>query len=427
MFYRLFRAAAGLALRLFFRIETPVDPHGGLKLEGPVMYVGNHPNGLIDPGVLFALSQRQVTFLAKEPLFRTPGIGAILRGLGALPVFRKQDGPGDTSKNEGTLTASVEALKQGRVITIFPEGKSHSEPQLAELKTGAARIALEAVKQGADVKIVPIGITYEAKNLFGSRVHVDVGAPISPSGEARELTTTIANALKSVTLNLAAWEELPLIQTAEELYALQLNSRAGDTERLKAFARGVTVLRDEQPERFEELKERLVLFRSRLSLLSMNADDVNSRFQPATVTWFVIRNVLWLATLPVFAIGMLVFAIPYFLPLLAVRFAKPDVDTESTVKVLTAMVVGPVWWALLTALSWWQGGLVAGLITFVTVPPLAIFTRMFFERRASALRDVRTFFVLGSRKSLQQRLVEEGREIAGDVEKLVGELGARVA
>ncbi|MGV3619532.1 MAG: 1-acyl-sn-glycerol-3-phosphate acyltransferase [Archangium sp.] len=427
MFYRLFRAAASLALRLFFRIETPVDPHGGLKLTGPVMYVGNHPNGLIDPGVLFVLSQRQVTFLAKEPLFRTPGIGAILRGLGALPVFRKQDGPGDTTKNEGTLTASVEALKQGRVITIFPEGKSHSEPQLAELKTGAARIALEAVRQGADVKIVPVGITYEAKNLFGSRVHVDVGAPISPSGEARELTTTIANALKSVTLNLAAWEELPLIQTAEEVYALAQNSRAGDTERLKAFARGVAVLRDEQPERLEELKARLVHFRSRLSLLSMTADDVNSRFQPATVAWFVLRNVLWLATLPIFLVGMVTFAIPYFLPLLAVRVAKPDVDTESTVKVLTAMLVAPLWWLLLTALSYWQGGAVSGLLTFALVPPLAIFTRLFFERRASALRDIRTFFVLGSRKSLQQKLVEEGREIAGEVEKLVGEYGARVA
>ena len=27
----------------------------------------------------------------------------------------------------------------GRAITIFPEGKSHSEPSMSELKTGAAR------------------------------------------------------------------------------------------------------------------------------------------------------------------------------------------------------------------------------------------------------------------------------------------------
>lgn len=427
MFYAFFRAASGVALRLFFRIEPPIDPHGALALKGPVMFVGNHPNGLIDPGVVFVLAKRQVTFLAKEPLFRLPVLGSILRGLGALPVFRKQDGPGDTTKNEGTLTASVDALKAGRAITIFPEGKSHSEPQLAELKTGAARICLEAARQGAPVHLVPVGITYEAKHLFRSRVHVEVGAPIAPTGEARELTQTIATALRDVTLNLHAWEELPLLQTAEELYALSQQSKAGDAERLKAFSRGVAVLRDEDPERLEELKERLVHYRSRLSLLRMSADDVTSQFRPATVAWFVTRNVLWLLTLPIVALGFVAFVVPYFLPLLAVRLAKPDIDTQSTVKVLTAMVVAPLWWALLTALSWWQGGAVSALLTFLAVPPLALFTRMFFERRASALRDVRTFFVLGSRKRVQQRLVEEGRAIAAEVERLVGELSARVA
>ncbi len=138
------------------------------------MYVGNHPNGLVDPGIVFVLSRRQVTFLAKEPLFRLPLLGAVLRGLGALPVFRKQDGDGDTSKNEGTLSAATNALVAGHAITIFPEGKSHSEPQLSALKTGAARIVLAAAEQGAPVHLVPVGITYEAKHLFHSAVHVEV-------------------------------------------------------------------------------------------------------------------------------------------------------------------------------------------------------------------------------------------------------------
>ncbi len=427
MFYRLFRAAAALTLRLFFRIEAPVDPHRGLKLDGPVLFVGNHPNGLIDPGILFVLAQRPVTFLAKEPLFRLPVLGSVLRGLGALPVFRKQDGPGDTTKNEGTLTASVDALKLGRAITIFPEGKSHSEPQLAELKTGAARIALEAARQGAAVKIVPVGITYEAKNLFHSRVHVEVGAPISPGGDARELTQTIANALKAVTLNLTAWEDLPMLQTAEALYALRQQSKAGDAERLKGFARGVAVLREEQPERFERLKAALVQYRGRLQLLAMSPDDLSSQYRPGTVAWFVVRNLLWLTSFPLFLLGMVTFTIPYFLPLLAVRAAKPDVDTESTVKVLTLMLLAPFWWALLVVLAWWQGGVGAGVATFIAVPPLALFTRYYLERRLTALHDVRTFFVLGSRKRLKQRLVDEGRQLADEVELLVTELGARVA
>lgn len=438
MFYRLFRAVASLALRLFFRFEVPVDPHGALKGEGPVMFVGNHPNGLIDPGILFVLAARHVTFLAKEPLFRMPVLGLILRGLDALPVFRKQDGPGDTTKNEGTLTASIAALVQGRAITIFPEGKSHSEPQLAELKTGAARIALEAARQGAPVKLVPVGITYEAKNLFRSRVHVEVGQPLEapgflekpgqdPHDAGRAFTDAIADALRKVTLNLEAWEDLPIVATAEELYALSRGEPAGDLERTRGFARGMALLREEQPERFELLKRELSSFRRRLDLLSVTPDDLTSRYRPLTVTWFVLRNLLWLGAAPLVALGFLLFVIPYFLPLLAVRAAKPQIDTESTVKVLTLLLVAPAWWALLVALAWWTGGVGFGLFALIAVPPLALFTRYVLERRANAARDVRTFFVLMSRRQLKARLLAEGRQLAAQVDALVSELKHRVA
>lgn len=437
MFYRLFRAVASLALRLFFRLEAPVDPHGGLQTDGPVMFVGNHPNGLIDPGILFILARRPVTFLAKEPLFRMPVLGQILRGLDALPVFRKQDGPGDTTKNEGTLTASIAALLAGRAITLFPEGKSHSEPQLAELKTGAARIALEAARQGAAVKLVPVGITYEAKNLFRSRVHVEVGAPLEarafldqagedPHEAARRFTGAIADALRRVTLNLEAWEDLPIVATAEALFALTKGDLPGDAERLKGFARGMALLRDEQPQRFESLKRDLASFQRRLGLLSVTPDDLASRYRPLTVAWFVVRNLLWLAAAPLVAFGFVLFVIPYFLPLLAVRATKPEIDVESTVKVLTLLLLAPLWWALLVALAWWTGGAAFGLFALLFVPPLALFTRWVLERRVAALRDARTFFVLVSRRRLQARLLAEGRALADSVDALVAELGPRV-
>lgn len=438
MFYRAFRALASLALRLFFRVEPPVDPTEALKLEGPVMFVGNHPNALIDPGILLILVQRQVTFLAKEPIFRMPVLGQIMRGMDALPIFRKQDGAGDTSKNEGTLVASVDALVQGRAITLFPEGKSHSEPQLSELKTGAARIALEAARKGSAVKLVPVGITYEAKNRFKSRVHVEVAPPISatefleqpgedPHEAARRFTDAIAAALRQVTLNLDAWEDLPLLETAEELYSVSHGERAGSAERRKAFARGMSLLREEQPERFERLKRELAAYRARLKLLSISADDLTSQYRPATVALFITRNLFSLFSLPLVFLGFLLFVIPYHLPLLAVRAVKPEQDTESTVKVLTLLLLTPLWWALLTGLAWWAGGLGFGLVALFAVPPLALFTRYYLERRAAAWHDARTFFVLLSRSRLKAGLLAEGQALATEVEGLVTEFAPRLA
>lgn len=430
-----------MVLRLFFRIEPPVDPNRALELDGAVIFVGNHPNGLVDPGLLFILARRHVTFLAKAPLFSLPVLGWILRGLSALPVYRKQDNA-DTAKNEGTLTASVEALVQGRAITIFPEGKSHSEPQLQELKTGCARIALEAARRGADVRVVPVGFTYEAKNLFKSRVHVDVGAPLparewlekpgeDPHDAARRLTAAIADALQAVTLNLEAWEDLPIVETAEALYAnFPGGSReaesAGDAERKKAFARGMALLRDEQPERFDALKRQLASFRRRLDLVAVTPEELTFGYRPTTVAKFVVKNLLWLLGVPLFVAGMALFSVPYFVPVMLVNAFKVEVDTESTVKVLTLMLLAPIWWAALTVVAWLAFGVGVGVATLVVVPPLALFTRWYFERRLAAIRDARVFLVLVSRRQLQARLRAEAESLASEIERVAAEYRPRV-
>ncbi|HEY1087487.1 MAG TPA: acyltransferase, partial [Archangium sp.] len=190
---------------------------------------------------------------------------------------------------------------------------------------------------------------------------------------------------------------------------------------------GMKVLRAEQPERFERLKLELASFRRRLDLLAVSPDDLTSQYRPGTVALFVLKNLAWLSALPLVAFGCALFVVPYYLPLLAVKAAKPDADTESTVKVLTILVLAPVWWALLIALAAWSGGLGFGLFALIAVPPLALFTRYYVERRAAAVRAARTFIVLSSRQRLKERLLAEGRALAGEVEGLVHELKPRLA
>ncbi len=437
MFYRVFRAIASLVLRQFFRLEVPVDPTHALEAPGPVIFVGNHPNGLIDPGLVFILARRRVTFLAKAPLFSLPVLGLILRGLDALPVYRKQDGA-NTTANDSTLTASVAALTAGRASTIFPEGKSHSEPHLSALKTGCARIALDAVRKGAPVKIVPVGLTYSEKNRYKSRVHVEVGPALDagaylekpgedPFESAKRLTQAIADALQAVTLNLEHWEDLPIIETAESLYALKQGDDAGSAERHRAFARGLALLREEQPARFESLKQQVASFRRRLDLVQAAPKELTFRYRPATVARFVVRNVLWLLGLPIFFVGMVLFTVPYWVPVTLTSVFKSEDDVESTVKVLALMVLAPFWWALLTVLAWAMFGGPAALATFALTPPLAFFTRWYFERRSAALRDARLFFTFWSRTRLKAGLLGEGERLAAEIDQVAEELKPRLA
>ncbi|MFZ5472123.1 MAG: 1-acyl-sn-glycerol-3-phosphate acyltransferase [Myxococcota bacterium] len=433
MFYRCFRAVVALALRLFYRIQVAgqwVDP------QGPVIFVANHPNGLIDPGLLFILTRRHVTFLAKAPLFSLPVLGRVLRWMDALPVYRRQDDPSQMSKNEGSLDAAVEALVQGRAITLFPEGRSHSEPHLSALKTGTARIALRAARRGAKVRIVPIGFTYAEKNLFRSLVLVDVGEAfdvnellaLEDNAAVDKLTRRIEAALRKESLQLERWEDLPLAQTAEALYALRLGENHSDPERLRAFARGVALMRAEQPQRFERLRAELASFRRRLELLRAGPAELALRYRPTTVARFALRNVFALALgLPLFAVGMALFFLPYLVPPLVARALKAEEDTEATVKVLVLFVLAPLWAALLAALSWALWGPLAAAALFGSCLPLALFTRYFYERRTAAWHDARTFFLLGSRTSLKARLLAEGERLAREIETLAAELRERVA
>ncbi len=437
-FYRAFRFISTWLLKLFFRVEPPVDPHGGLALDGPVIFVGNHPNGLIDPGLVFVLAQRQITFLAKAPLFPLPVLGWILKGMGALPVYRKQDDPTQMVKNDGTLSASVAALASGGAISIFPEGKSHSEPQLQELKTGCARIALEAVKQGHPVRIVPVGLTYSEKNRFRSRVHVELGPAIAASefqpkeGEdpfeaAKRLTQAIADALKAVTLQLEQWDDLPLLKTAETLYALKTGQAPKDDVRLRNFSKGVALLRADQPERFESLKSQVHEYQRRLELVHARPDRLPVEYRLSTVAWFALRNLVWMLGAPLFLLGMALFFLPYWVPIAMVKLTRPKDDTEATIKILTLLVLAPLWWALLTVVTWVLLGPAWGVVVLVGTLPLALFTRFFLERRVAAWRDARVFLVLLSRARLHDGLVAEGERLAAEIEAVTAELAPVVA
>ena len=81
MFYRLIRSIVAFALGLFYRIEVRRKVQ---DVSGPVMFVCNHPNSLIDPALVFVLTSRQVTFLAREPLFRSRPVPLLLASLAAL-------------------------------------------------------------------------------------------------------------------------------------------------------------------------------------------------------------------------------------------------------------------------------------------------------------------------------------------------------
>src|SRR5687768_2432788 len=225
---------ANAALHVYYRLHragSVVPP------TGPVLLVANHPNSLLDPAMVALAARRPVRFLAKAPLFKDPLVGFLVRGAGSIPVYRKADDPSQVGRNEEMFRAVHDALAGGAAVGIFPEGLSHSDPSLAPLKTGAARIALGTLaSHNVRVPIVPIGSVFRDKNVFRSEALVTVGQAIAwddlsadtaDDGQAvRELTQRIDRALRDVTVNLDRWEDAALVELAEAIYAAEFGKRS---------------------------------------------------------------------------------------------------------------------------------------------------------------------------------------------------------
>src|SRR5205814_1234426 len=121
--------------------------------SGPVLFVANHANGLVDPILVLALVSRPITFVAKSTLWKVPLLGSLLDALGAVPVVRRADASPETAagadRNDASLHRLAEALDAGGAVLIFPEGRSHSDPFLSPIRTGAARVLLLALREVA--------------------------------------------------------------------------------------------------------------------------------------------------------------------------------------------------------------------------------------------------------------------------------------
>jgi 1-acyl-sn-glycerol-3-phosphate acyltransferase len=115
---------------------------------GPVLVVANHVS-ILDPLACARLvfdSGRMPSFLAKESLFKGV-LGTVLRAAGQIPVARF------TASARGSVSAAQEALGEGRVIVIYPEGSVTRDPDWwpMQARTGVARLALTT-----DAVVVPV-------------------------------------------------------------------------------------------------------------------------------------------------------------------------------------------------------------------------------------------------------------------------------
>lgn len=161
-FYRFGRALAGLIVRLIFRMRY--EGTENIPAGGGYIIACNHLS-VLDPILLAQKVAPQIRYIAKYELTRIPVIGFCIKHLGIVPVKR---GEGDG----GAIDQSVELIKQGAVLGIFPEGTRSKTGKPLRPRSGVSVITGQT---GAPV--LPVGISYGRKR-FRSAVTVRFGKMI---------------------------------------------------------------------------------------------------------------------------------------------------------------------------------------------------------------------------------------------------------
>ena len=188
----LMRFLAWLLIHTVHRVKG-VDTER-IPSEGAAVLVCNHVS-YVDAIVIMAASPRPIRFVMDHRIFKTPLLGWIFRTGKAIPIASAKDDPWLMEKS---FVDIAQALHEGDLVCIFPEGKLTTTGEMNEFKGGIAKILARS-----PVPVIPMALrglwghwlSRNTSNVFErtfrggwrSRLALAVGQPVAPADATPEL------------------------------------------------------------------------------------------------------------------------------------------------------------------------------------------------------------------------------------------------
>lgn len=371
---------AWLVSRGLFRT---VEVAGAARIprDRPLIIVANHFNGLVDAVLLAVIVRGVPRFVATATLWRSLLLRPVLAVAGVVPVSRPEDHSGPVD-NATLFGRAHEILRRGGMLAIFPEGTTHDHLALQRVRTGAARIALGAREAGiARVAIVPIGLTFDDKLALRSRMLARVGQPIDVDAwvraghaaslddhaNAQLLTDVVRERLIGTTPRYIDALDRAMLNRAA---SVRLRTELSQPNEIVPLARREALaqrIADAPATGRREVLDALGTYQVQLDLLRLRDEQV---MPPVQTSWLLRRALGLTAYLVVLGVvvaaGIVVNIVPTLVTATAGRRPFAPV-TKGTVRVLAALIVFPLTWAVIAILA--PGtGVVRTVAVFVACP-----------------------------------------------------------
>jgi 1-acyl-sn-glycerol-3-phosphate acyltransferase len=187
----LIRFLAWILIHTFYRVR--IINGQAIPEEGPAVLVCNHVS-YVDAIAIMAASPRPVRFVMDHQIFRIPVMSWLFRNVRAIPIAPVKEDPWLTEK---AFVDIAQALHEGELVCIFPEGKLTRDGEINPFKGGVQKII-----DRSPVPVLPMALRGLWGSLFSrdpsnpvartfkrglfSRLELAVGEPIAPAAVSPE-------------------------------------------------------------------------------------------------------------------------------------------------------------------------------------------------------------------------------------------------
>jgi 1-acyl-sn-glycerol-3-phosphate acyltransferase len=188
-----YAGAVNWVLRTFFSILCRLDTAAldSVPMNGPLILLANHINFLEVPIIRASLHPREIIALTKTQSYDNPLFNFLFNTWGGIPIER-----GTVDRN--ALQACLNALVEGKILAVAPEGTRSGDGKLLPGKPGIVLLAARS-----DAPLLPVA-SWGGENFWDNLkkfrrtpFHVRVGRPfvVDTHGEgmSKEVRQCIAD------------------------------------------------------------------------------------------------------------------------------------------------------------------------------------------------------------------------------------------
>lgn len=196
----LMRFLVWILIHTIYRVRKKGLEH--IPDEGAHVLVCNHVS-YVDALIIAGSIRRPVRFVMYHKIFKIPVLSFIFRTAKAIPIAGANE---DKDLLNKAMYQIAEALDNGEVVCIFPEGKLTTDGEMNDFKSGIERII-----ETTPVPVIPMALQGLWQSLFSrktvnkfidrlkrlrTKVTLVIGAPIEPQNASKEYLQEVVGELR---------------------------------------------------------------------------------------------------------------------------------------------------------------------------------------------------------------------------------------